>query len=326
MILIVNKSFDTYFNMAAEEYFLDRCVDDVLMFWQNSNTIVVGKNQNTLSEIDSDFVKEKGINVVRRLTGGGAMYQDAGNLNFTFICNNSSEWYNDFSRFTGPVIKALSALGINAESSGRNDITVNGRKISGNAQTVRNGRLMHHGTLLLESNVDVLSKALRPDREKIKSKAIASVSSRVANINEFSDKRITCSDLIAEIKKTVKSDYPDITDYVLTKEDIEAIERLAKEKYSTWEWNYGYSPKYDFSKKLKFSSGIVQTFLKVENGTISDAKIYGDFFGISEIADMEEALVGVRHNPDDISKIIEKFDLNLYITGISFDELMHVLY
>lgn len=326
MILIVNKHLDTYFNMAAEEYFLDRCVDDVLMFWQNVNTIVVGKNQNTLSEIDSDYVKEHGINVVRRLTGGGAMYQDIGNLNFTFICNNSGEWYSDFSRFTAPVIKALSKLGVNAEASGRNDITVHGRKISGNAQTVRNGKLMHHGTLLFESNVDVLSKALKPDREKIQSKAISSVSSRVANINEFSDEKIDCNALISEIRETVRLDYPDITDYEFTDEDIKGIKKLAEEKYSTWEWNYGYSPKYDFSKKLKFSNGIVETCFKVQNGIICDAKIYGDFFGVSDICDMEKALVGVRHNPEDISEVIKKFDLNLYITGITSDELMRVVF
>ena len=133
MIFVLNKNLNTFFNMAAEEYFLDRYVEDVLILWQNKNTIVVGKNQNTLAEIDIDYVRENNIEVVRRLTGGGAMYQDIGNLNFTFICNNSGEWYSDFSKFTTPVVQALNKLGVPAELSGRNDIIVQGRKISGNA-------------------------------------------------------------------------------------------------------------------------------------------------------------------------------------------------
>lgn len=326
MIFLVNKSLDTYFNMAAEEYFLDRRGEDVLMFWQNVNTIVVGKNQNTLAEINSDYVKEHDIKVVRRLTGGGAMYQDIGNLNFTFICDNSGEWFNDFSRFTSPVIGALRGMGIPAEVSGRNDITVCGRKISGNAQTVKDGRLLHHGTLLFDSNVEVLAGALKPDKDKIKSKGIASVSSRVANINEFAVEKIDCQKLISAIKEMALTEYPDMREYTMTDEDILAIKRLAERKYSTWEWNYGYSPKYDFNKKLKFDKGIVEVHLQVKNGIIQQAKFFGDYFGIADTVDIENSLIGVKHENSSVAQTLGKFDLNKYFAGITYDELISVMF
>ena len=326
MIFLVNKSLDTYFNMAAEEYFLDRRGEDVLMFWQNANTIVVGKNQNTLAEINSDYVREHDIKIVRRLTGGGAMYQDIGNLNFTFICNNSGKWFNDFSKFTAPVVSALQALGVPAETSGRNDITVCGRKISGNAQTVKEGRLLHHGTLLFASNVDVLSGALRPDKDKIKSKGIASVSSRVANINEFVSQKIDCKKLISAIKEKALSQYPDMYEYTLTDEDCFEIQKLADSKYSTWEWNFGYSPKYDFVKKIKFKGGIVEVFMQVKNGIIQQIDFFGDFFGIADIKDIEKSLIGVKHEVSSVEKTLEKFKLNDYFAGITREELVSAMF
>jgi len=298
----------------------------VLMFWQNKNTIVVGKNQNTFSEIDIDYVKDTGIEVVRRLTGGGAMYQDLGNLNFTLIVNNAGEWYSDFSRFTSPVVRALRELGVPAEISGRNDIIVNGKKISGNAQTVKNGRLLHHGTLLFNSNTDVLSRALKPDKEKIKSKGIASVSSRVANVNDFLSEPINCQVLISKIKKAAILEYPDLCEYEFTSEDNREIQKLADEKYSTWEWNYGYSPKYDYSKKIKFAGGIIEVCLNVGHGIINHARIFGDYFGVSNVSEIEETLVGLRHNYEAISDALKGFDLNSYFTGITLDELMRVMF
>ncbi len=326
MIFVVNKSLNTYYNMAAEEFFLDRCVDDVLMLWQNKNTIVVGKNQNTLSEINVDYVKEQGIDVVRRLTGGGAMYQDIGNLNFTYIFNNSGEWFSDFSRFTDPVIRALKNIGVPAELSGRNDITVDGKKISGNAQTVRGNRIMHHGTLLLNSDVSVLSKALRPDREKIKSKGIASVSSRVANINDFLSAPLSIDKIIDVIRKSIVQEHPELINYEISESDSRQIEKLALEKYSTWEWNYGYSPKYDFFKKVKCSGGIIECSFQVKNGTITAAKINGDFFGYADVSEIEGALIGIKHNPDEIRRALEKFDLNSYFMGIKIEELIPVMF
>lgn len=324
MIFLISKSNDCYFNLAMEELFLREYKDEVFMLWQNDNTIVIGKNQNTLAEINSDYVKEKGIRVVRRITGGGAVYHDMGNINFTYIARHDGEWENDFSRFAKPVIRALEKLGLHAEVSGRNDIVASGRKISGNAQTVINGRILHHGTLLFNTNVDVLANALIPDADKIQSKGIKSVSSRVANINELLGRSVTADELYELISCEVKELYGAIG-YELSTREVENAERLAEEKYRTWEWNFGYSPKYTFTKKKRFGGGSVNAYLTVEEGKITAAKLYGDFFGIYDVSDIEAALCGASHREDAVRAALAKFKVSDYFGKISAEELLEVL-
>ena len=323
MIFLISKSCDCYFNLALEENFLREYDDEIFMLWQNDNTIVVGKNQNTLAEINYDYVKEKGIRVVRRITGGGAVYHDMGNINFTYIAKHDGEWESDFTRFTRPVVSALQKLGLYAEISGRNDIVVGDRKISGNAQTVINGRILHHGTLLFNTDVSVLSNALIPDPEKITSKGIKSVSSRIANINELLGREVTTEEIFALIKCEVKNIYS-AKEYVLTDEEIKHAEKLADVKYRTWEWNFGYSPKYSFSKKMRFPVGSINACLEVKEGTITSAKLFGDFFGISDISDIEKALCGTLHREENISNILMKFKLSDYFGKITAEELTQV--
>lgn len=310
--------------MAVEEFFLDRYDGDVFLLWQNQNTIVVGKNQNTLAEINPDFVKEAGITVVRRLTGGGAMYQDPGNLNFTFITEGRA-WFSDFSYFAMPVINALQKLGVPAQLSGRNDIVVDGRKISGNAQTVHGSRIMHHGTLLFNSNLTVLSHALRPDPEKIAAKGIASVSSRVANISEFLDSPISVDELIEAICAAVKERFPDTTVRDITAEEDAAIQKLADEKYSTWEWNYGNSPNYTFHNRKRFPSGLVEVKLDVRRGIIENAVIEGDFFGMEDVKNITNALCGAQHREDAVRAILSQFEMQDYFMGIGGDEILSLM-
>lgn len=324
MIFLISKSNDCYFNLALEELFLREYKDEVFMLWQNDNTIVIGKNQNTLAEINSHYVKEKGLRVVRRITGGGAVYHDMGNINFTYIARHDGEWKNDFSRFAEPVIRALEKLGLHAEVSGRNDIVVNGRKISGNAQTVINGRILHHGTLLFNANVDVLSNALIPDKDKIQSKGIKSVSSRVANINELLGRSVTADELYELIGSEVKELYGAI-DYELSTREVENAERLAEEKYRTWEWTFGYSPKYTFTKKKRFGGGGVNSYLTVEEGKITAAKLHGDFFGVYDVSDIEAALCGASHREDAVRAALAKFKVSDYFGKISSEELLEVL-
>lgn len=324
MIFYISRSTDCYFNLALEELFLREYDDEVFMLWQNDNTIVVGKNQNTLAEINYDYVKEKGIRVVRRITGGGAVYHDMGNVNFTYITKQVGEWENDFSCFAKPVVSALRKIGLNAEISGRNDIVVNGRKISGNAQTVANGRILHHGTLLFNTDVSVLSNALVPDPEKIRSKGIKSVSSRVANINELLGREVPFEELFEFIHCEVNKLHS-VLDYTLSDFEVERAEKLANEKYRTWEWNFGYSPKYSFSKKKRFRIGSINAYLTVEDGIITSAKLYGDFFGISDVFDIEVALCGVLHREENIKNTLVKFKLSDYFGDITAEELIQVL-
>ncbi len=324
MILYIGRSSDPTLNLAIEECFLREYKEDVFMLWQNDNTIVVGKNQNTLSEIDLDYVKENGIRVVRRITGGGAVYHDMGNLNFTYITNCEGEWESDFSRFATPVISALSKLGIKAEISGRNDITVDGRKFSGNAQTVVNGRLLHHGTILFNADVSVLSKALTPDPEKIKSKGVKSVSSRVVNLSELLPEGIDAVRLTSLLSDEVREMYG-ASEHELSSEELARAEKLADEKYRTWDWNFGYSPKYTFTKKKRFDGGTVSTFITVCDGKIEEIKVYGDFFGVGELSDIEIALCGIKHNETAVREALSKFEIGNYFGKIALPELLEVL-
>ncbi len=307
--------------MAVEEYFLDRCDDNAFILWQNENAIVVGKNQNTLSELNADFVKDKGISVVRRLSGGGAMYQDLGNLNFTFICDEK-KWFSDFSYFTEPVVSALKSLGVELKLSGRNDIMLGDFKVSGNAQAVRGERILHHGTLLINSDLTVLSKALTPDKEKIASKGIASVSSRVINISAV--KNVTVDEVIDAIRYAVCKKYPDTVVRDITREEDAEILKLS-EKYRSWEWNFGSSPQYTYHNKKRFAAGTVEVMLEVSRGVISAAHFSGDFFGIRDVAELEEKLCGVNHNKDEIINAFENIQIENYFMGISCEEIIRLI-
>lgn len=324
MIFAVSKSTDCYFNLALEEHFLRDFEDDVFMLWQNDNTIVVGKNQNTLAEINVDYVKKKGIRVVRRITGGGAVYHDMGNINFTYIVKHDGEWERNFERFAVPIINALGKIGVKAEVSGRNDIIAGGRKISGNAQTVLNGRLLHHGTLLFDVDMTVLKQALAPDKEKIQSKGIKSVASRVANLNELAGRKIDAEELIDLIHEEVKS-LDDVVDYKISDADIKTAEELADKKYRTWEWNFGYSPKYTFTKSKRFPSGNIKVYLLVKDGKINEANFFGDFFGIRDVRELERALSGVNHKYDDVKKALSPFKIGEYFGGMSIDDVLEIL-
>lgn len=324
MILYIARSSDPTLNLAIEECFLREYKEDVFMLWQNDNTIVVGKNQNTLSEIDLDYVKTNGIRVVRRITGGGAVYHDMGNLNFTYITGCEGEWESDFSRFATPVISALAKLGIKAEVSGRNDITVDGRKFSGNAQTVVDGRILHHGTILFNTDVSVLAKALTPDPEKVQSKGIKSVSSRVVNLSELVPEGIDATRLTSLISDEVREMYG-ASEYELSEAELKRAEKLANEKYRTWEWNFGYSPKYTFTKKKRFDGGTVSTFITVYEGKIEEIKIFGDFFGVGDVSDIETALRGKKHNETAVKEALSQFEIGNYFGKICLSELLEVL-
>lgn len=312
MKFIDNQSVDPYFNLAAEEYLLEAAGEDIFMLWQNRDAVIVGRNQNTLSEINYDYVKENDIAVVRRLTGGGAVFHDLNNLNFTCILVNGEEWFSDFGRFTAPIISALKKFGVDAVLSGRNDILADGRKISGNAQTMHKGKLMHHGTLLFNSDFTRLSNALLADEEKIKAKGIKSVKSRVANISEFSG--VTIEEFKKEIFKG--------NIYSFSEKDKENINLLKESKYSTWEWNYGNSPGYNYSNKKYCSCGLAEINMTVTDGVVKSIKIYGDFFEKQPIENLEEKIIGIKHNREELEKLFSEDSPGNYILGISTEEFL----
>jgi lipoate-protein ligase A len=326
MLYIYNTSTNPYFNLAAEEYFLKEFDEECFMLWRNEPSIIIGKNQNALSEINVEYVTKNNIPVVRRLSGGGAVFHDLGNVNFTFIINGDESDFTDFKKFTEPIIGALKELSINAEFSGRNDLTIDGKKFSGNAQYKYKNRILHHGTLLFSSNITDLSAALIPKPSKFEGKSVKSVSSRVTNISQHLKEPITISEFINLIMNYILKTNNGQTLYDLTPYDIERINEMVKTKYNTWEWNFGSSPNYSFKNEKKFDSGLVEVNLNVEKGIIRGVKIFGDFFGKSDVSDIEKALIGVNHSKEAIHKALSSFDINNYFSNISLENLIDLFF
>ncbi|MBS4188794.1 lipoate--protein ligase [Bacillus sp. FJAT-49705] len=328
MLFIDNKGItDPRINLAIEEYALKNLDinETYLLFYINEPSIIIGKNQNTIEEINTEYVEGNGIHVVRRLSGGGAVYHDLGNLNFSFITKDDGESFHNFRKFTEPVVHALQKLGVNAELSGRNDLTAEGRKISGNAQFSTKGRMFSHGTLLFDSEIDSVVSALRVKKDKIESKGIKSIRSRVANISEFLKDKITIEEFRSLILKNIFGG-EDIQEYKLTEEDWENIHQLSKERYQNWEWNYGKSPKFNLQHSHRFPVGQIDVRLDVEKGNIENCKIFGDFFGVLDVGDIENRLTGLRYDKSEIEKSLADIDIKRYFGNITKEDFFNLIY
>ncbi|MBE6642916.1 MAG: lipoate--protein ligase [Ruminococcaceae bacterium] len=325
MVIYRNKSTDPYFNLASEQYLLDNASENVFMLWRNDRAVIIGKNQNAYAELDLDYTEKNNIKVVRRLTGGGAVFHDVGNVNFSFIVGGNENATLDFERFTRPIISALESLGVkNVCLSGRNDILIDGIKISGNAQSQYNGKTLHHGTLLYSSDLSMLTGALKVDPEKIRSKGIKSVRNRVGNIKEH-----LSSDMDAEAFMTYLEDYISRQNDCVVKdfssEDISEIEKLAKEKYSTWEWNFGRSKEFSCLRKRRYPFGGVEIALTLENGFIKNIKISGDFFGTRDVEALECLLKGRKFEYSELNSCVDGDVLGQCIAGMSKEEFIKLL-
>lgn len=318
---------DPRVNLAIEEYALRHLpIDDTyLLFYVNEPCIIVGKNQNTAEEINRDYVEENNVHVVRRLSGGGAVYQDKGNLNFSFITKDDGDSFSNFKKFTQPVIDTLQKLGVDAQLSGRNDIHVGERKISGNAQYTTKGRMFSHGTLLLDSDIEQVVMALNVSDEKIRSKGIKSIRSRVANINEFLDHKMNVDELKKAILEFVFAE-GDVETHQLTEKDWEGIRDISKDRYQNWDWNYGQNPKFDLHRSKKFDAGLIDIRMNVKGNVITDVKIFGDFFGVGEVIDVEEMLKNVRYEEKALHEALQDLDMSHYFGRISKEEFIELIY
>ena len=324
MIYLESHSTDPYFNLALEEYLFEELGRSrpCFMLWQNDNTIVVGKYQNTAEEIDQAYVDAHGIRVARRLSGGGAVYHDKGNLNFTFIVDRADAPGLNFKIFVEPVIQALARFGVHAAFTGRNDLTIDGMKFSGNAQYARRGRLLHHGCIMLDSNLTSVADALRVKEAKFDSKAVKSVRSRVTTINAHAPAPISMEDFKGALKECAMAS-GELEPCTLTEEDLAAVRKLRNEKYATWAWNYGCSPAYDMRREMKFPAGLVTAHLSAEGGKIKAVRFYGDFFG-GELGELEGAMVGLPLDGH-LTEALEALRVGDYMSGITAEELSRLL-
>ncbi|MCZ2257659.1 lipoate--protein ligase [Sporosarcina sp. G11-34] len=330
MYFIDNKGItDPEINLAIEEYILrtmDIDKDSFLLFYINEPSIIIGKNQNTIEEIDTKYVDANGIKIVRRLSGGGAVYHDLGNLNYSFITKDDGESFRNFKKFTQPVVEALAGMGVTAELIGRNDILVNGRKISGNAQFSTNGRMFSHGTLMFDTEIDEVVSALKVRKDKIESKGIKSIRSRVANISEFLEEPMTVEEFRLEVLKSIFGGEEKIQYLELTEDDWTNIHELSKERYANWDWNYGKSPKFNMQHSHRFPVGSIDIRLQVNKGIIEDVKIFGDFFGVGEVEAVEERLKGIKYDRQAIGEAIATIDIPTILGGITKEELLQLIY
>jgi lipoate-protein ligase A len=324
--VILSKSNSSAINLAGEEYLFHTFTDDIFYLYINSPSIIVGRKQNTLAEINYEYVTANNIPVIRRMTGGGAVYHDLGNLNFCFIIRNVKNIDSDFSQYTKPILMVLNELSIDARLEGRNDLTIDGRKFSGNAKYFSKGNLLQHGTLLFNSELGSLSKALKSNPLKFEDKAVKSIQARVTNISEHLKTNLSLNELANLLINKVISLYTEAGFYAFDDDDIKQITKLTDDKYNTYEWNYGKSPNYNFSKTLKTKGGNIQLSMDVSNGIIKKAQFYGDFFMNKDLDTLETVLAGTAHEFEAIQRLLHSHSAEDYFMNITNDELLSLFF
>ncbi|MDQ0113925.1 lipoate--protein ligase [Paenibacillus harenae] len=323
-----NNITDPTLNLALEEYILRSLQgnDDYLLFYINEPSIIIGKNQNTVEEVNAEYVEANKLHVVRRLSGGGAVYHDLGNLNFSFIMKDDGQSFHNFKKFTEPVVRALRKLGVEAEMTGRNDLQVGERKISGNAQFSTKGKMFSHGTLLFDSEIENVVSALKANAEKYVSKSTKSIRSRVANITEFLSEPITIEQFRQHILASIFEDQSEIPFYELTEQDWANVQKLADERYRSWEWNYGRSPAFNMRQTKRIEgAGTFDVRLQVEEGVIVDAVIFGDFFGRGDSSEVARRLVGTRYDAAALKELVSGIDLPYYFGPVTQEQWLELL-
>ncbi len=325
MLYIADSNTDPYWNLAAEEYLLKSFSQPVFRLWRNSESIIIGQYQNAIAEIDLDYVKANNIKVVRRLTGGGAVFHDLGNLNFTFIepFEHKEDCNSMFKRFTAPILEAINTLGVKAYIEGRNDLLIDGRKFSGNAMCIYKNRVLQHGTLLFSASMNNLGAALKSRPEKFTGKAVKSTVSRVTNISEHLPTAMSIDDFQQYLGEYIGRSLPR---YEYTAEDLQQIERLRSEKYSQQSWNFGKSPAYSINNAKKFSGGLVEVSFTVKQGLIESLELFGDYFFTLPTEEFVKAFTGTAYTREAVLGRLEELDAEKYFSGISCAEMTELFF
>lgn len=326
MRYLKNLHIDPHYNMAFDEYCLESLPLDepVFYLWQNKPSVIVGFNQEVNTEVNLEYLNRQGITLARRVTGGGAVYHDLGNLNYTIV-GRSENLERDYPEYAALMMKALQALGVPATLSGRNDILVEGKKVSGFAKRVCRNRLMVHGTLMFQVDVDVLTNVLNPSNSKLQSKGIASVRSRVANLCDYLPEIADIQTFKNRLEAILSNNYSD-TEYPLSEEDLANIQRLAAEKFATWEWNYGHSPKATLVHSARLACGTVEIYLTLIENRIASCRFGGDFLGNLPTSDIETALTNTPYEENAIRERLSQMDISRYFDRVVVDDLIKMMF
>lgn len=330
LVYYENDSIDPYFNLALEEYLLlNHCdEEDIFLLWKNEPTVVVGRHQNTIEEVDVDFAACHGIHVVRRISGGGAVFHDLGNLNYSFLGIDTEELF-DFSRFTRPLIHTLARLGLSAENGGRNDVFIDGKKISGNAQFRRHNRVLHHGTILFNTDLNRLSEVLHATSKSYATSGIASVRARVVNVLECLQKSgpdMTLTEfqsrLLDEIHRSTA-----LCRKNLTMQDRHGIEQLRDDKYRTKKWNFGGPPlQWNHCVSQRFDWGTLDVRMSIKDDIVRRCKIFGDFFCLESPDEICRDLVGLRFEPRNFDDRLDEHKLRRVLPELEKTEFIKMLF
>ena len=325
LLIFRTETTDPYYNLALEEYLLNTVDQEscILYLWQNRHTGVIGRNQNPWQECRTGQLEEDGGFLARRLSGGGAVYHDLGNLNYTFIVHPARNEVLSFQEFVQPLILTLRKLGIEAQSSGRNDVLIAGKKVSGSAQYAKNGRLLHHGCILVNCDVDALSGALNVSENKFRSKGIKSVRSRVTCVNDHLSRPLTVEEFKRIFIRQVSMEQT-LRPIELGAEDLRRVRELRDHQYATWEWNYGGSPPCGVRKEKRYPFGTVAICMELRGDDIEKVKIYGDFFGQEDISGLEQLLCGKHLKPESFQFLSDE-EVDRYVSGLTQDKLIELL-
>jgi len=317
MYLLLREQTDPYFNLAAEEYFLKHGPGDLFMLWQNQPSVIIGKHQNPYAETNYHYISKYGIPIIRRISGGGTVYHDLGNINFTFIQQVGTVNPVKFSRFTLPMLELLAKFGLPVNAGQRNDLLVNGLKFSGNAEHVFRDKVLHHGTILFNTDLEVLQACLDTADNRFVGKSVRSVSSNVVNLASFLPEQITAEQFMHLLFEEIQQELPVADLYELTDNDIREIEKIATEKYRVWQWNFGYSPVYNFNVTFSTLHGLLQLSIKVESGRLTEVIPDSSYLIKPEVEQLINAMEHQKHSKDDIRIIALQFENVLTKLGIS---------
>lgn len=326
MRFLHNPSTNAHYNMAFDEYCLEQFPLDepVFYLWQNAPSVIIGLNQNAYTEVNLPYLEEKGILLARRVTGGGAVYHDLQNLNYTIV-GRSADLEHDYPGYLTVIIDALRSLGVTAELSGRNDILIDGHKVSGYAKRVWKDRLMVHGTLMYDVDLNTLSSVLAVSGDKLEAHGIASVKSRVTNLKKYLPQFTTIADLQAALEDILSRNHAD-AEVILSKEQLSQIADIARTKFATWEWNYGRSPMVAFRHKKKFACGTIEVHFSVEKGSITQLAFEGDFLGGLPASTLVPTLIGCRYDKESLQAVLDSQMVASCFDGLTPDNLVDLLF
>jgi lipoate---protein ligase len=302
---LFSSNKDPFFNLALEEYLFQHYSEDFFLMYVNKASVICGKHQIPCKETDVILAYENNIDVCRRFSGGGTVYHDPGNLNFCYIMNQKTSGINiDFKRFIEPVVSFLKQLKIPVYINERNNILIDGKKISGNAEHISKSRILHHGTLLFDTDLSMLEKLTHRDKSNFEDRSVKSVSSEITNIKNYLDGTILFSDFSMNLFSYL-THVPEYELFTVEQGNLSEIEEIRQTKYCNPEWIFGYSPAYVLKKNVSIENDRFSFILKVENGRINDINIYTDTSGFLEF--MAANLNGKLHSPSFLKDITDMF-------------------